>query len=71
MRVKDFGVGFDTEAQTNGLGLITMQERVKMIGGTIRLNSIPGAGTELEAQAHIDCKDRRARALKAIGGGVK
>jgi PAS domain S-box-containing protein len=62
LKVRDFGVGFDPARQRDGLGLITMQERARMIRGTICFNSVPGIGTELEAQARVDCKDRGAQA---------
>jgi len=53
MRIRDFGVGFDPAVERDGLGLVTMQERLKMIGGALRLHSIPGRGTELEAEADL------------------
>jgi two-component system sensor histidine kinase UhpB len=53
MRIKDFGIGFAPSAFGNGLGLVTMQERLKMVGGVLRVNSVPGKGTELEAEAKI------------------
>jgi PAS domain S-box-containing protein len=54
MRIRDFGVGFDPQVPKDGLGLVTMQERLKMIGGVLRFNSVPGRGTELEAEANIN-----------------
>ena len=53
MRIKDFGIGFDPSISGNGLGLITMQERLRMVGGVLRVNSVQGKGTELEAEAEI------------------
>jgi signal transduction histidine kinase len=53
MRIKDFGIGLDPSASGNGLGLVTMQERLKMVGGVLRVNSVQGKGTELEAEAKI------------------
>jgi PAS domain S-box-containing protein len=53
MRIRDFGVGFDPAVERDGLGLVTMQERLKMIGGVLRFHSIPGRGTELEAEAKL------------------
>jgi signal transduction histidine kinase len=53
MRIRDFGVGFDPAVERDGLGLVTMQERLKMIGGVLRFHSIPGRGTELEAEANL------------------
>jgi signal transduction histidine kinase len=50
--IRDDGSGFDSrQVQTapgrKGLGLIAMQERVSAIGGTLRIDSGPGRGTEL------------------------
>lgn len=53
MRIKDFGIGFDPSVSGKGLGLVTMQERLKMVGGVLRVNSVQGTGTELEAEAKI------------------
>jgi signal transduction histidine kinase len=62
MKVRDFGVGFDPGIQRNGLGLITMQERVRMVGGTVCFNSVPGVGTELQAEARVECRSREKAA---------
>ncbi len=51
MRVKDFGVGFDSTARANGIGLAAMRERLRMVGGSLRVKSSPGVGTELTAEA--------------------
>jgi signal transduction histidine kinase len=53
MRIKDFGIGFDPSVSGKGLGLVTMQERLRMVGGVLRVNSFLGKGTELEAEAKI------------------
>lgn len=53
MRIKDFGIGFDPAVMGKGLGLVTMQERLRMVGGVLRVNSVQGEGTELEAEAKI------------------
>ena len=53
MRIKDFGIGFDPSVLGKGLGLVTMQERLRMVGGVLRVNSVQGGGTELEAEAKI------------------
>ena len=52
MRVRDYGIGFDPSAQGKGLGLITMQERLRMVGGVLRFNSVAGEGAVLEAEAN-------------------
>ena len=43
--VEDDGVGFDPAAPTTHLGLAGIRERVEMIGGELRIESSPGAGT--------------------------
>ena len=37
-------------APSSGLGLMTMQERLRMVGGTFRINSVPESGTEVIAE---------------------
>jgi len=52
LTVKDNGQGFDLEtaAERSGLGLISMQERVEKLGGTISYQSAAGRGTEVQVQ---------------------
>lgn len=49
LRVKDFGIGFRTGSPgiDGGLGLLSMQERVTMLGGNLSIRSQPGEGTEV------------------------
>jgi signal transduction histidine kinase len=47
--VIDDGVGFEPDAESEGFGLIGMQERVAMVGGSLTVRSAPGSGTELQA----------------------
>src|SRR6266852_1531227 len=57
--IRDDGGGFDS-SQTSaapsrkGLGLIAMQERVSAIGGTLRIESRPGQGTELSIRLPLE-----------------
>ena len=51
LTIVDDGVGFDVEAVWGrGLGLISAQERIEGIGGTLEVVSSPGAGTRLEVR---------------------
>ncbi|HOA55524.1 MAG: sensor histidine kinase [Acetivibrionales bacterium] len=52
--VYDDGIGFDTaklndrnEDITSGFGLVSMRERVELLGGDMRISSEPGKGTRL------------------------
>lgn len=49
LSVRDDGIGFDPGAQTSGFGLLGMCERVQLLGGTIAIESAPGAGTTVQA----------------------
>jgi signal transduction histidine kinase len=50
VQLDDNGLGFDMSIPRTGLGLRGMEERVKLIGGTFRLTSAPGAGTQIRIQ---------------------
>ena len=55
LTVEDDGVGFDP-ARTRGLGLLGMEERVKQLGGHLRIESQPGKGTVLQAELPLSPK---------------
>jgi two-component system sensor histidine kinase UhpB len=51
LRVLDDGRGFDpAHAKFSGLGMLGMRERVELAGGTLRVRSAPGEGTELNVE---------------------
>ncbi len=52
LTVRDLGKGFDPELAkgTKGLGLISMQERVRLVKGAISITSKPGSGTEINVR---------------------
>jgi signal transduction histidine kinase len=50
LAVADDGTGFDPQAAHNGYGLRSMQDRVQQVGGTVRVTSAAGAGTEVSAE---------------------
>ncbi len=43
--VEDDGCGFDTQEPTSRLGLAGIRERIELLGGGLRIESSPGAGT--------------------------
>jgi signal transduction histidine kinase len=50
LAVADDGAGFDPQAARSGYGLRSMRDRVQQVGGTVRVTSAPGAGTEVSAE---------------------
>lgn len=66
LSVADDGIGFTTSVehtgehaiQMGGLGLLTMRERATAIGGTIRIDAAPGAGTTIEVIVPHDAEPR-------------
>jgi signal transduction histidine kinase len=63
LRVSDQGRGFDPSARTDGFGLVGMRERVTLAGGTLELQSAPGAGTTIAAI--LPARHREAKSQKA------
>jgi PAS domain S-box-containing protein len=55
LRISDDGVGFDTseEGKGQGLGLTSISERVRMLGGKLKIESTPGHGTQLAIELPI------------------
>ncbi|MCK2212731.1 sensor histidine kinase [Actinomadura sp. ATCC 31491] len=47
--IRDDGGGFDPQAPADGFGLDGMRQRVRAAGGTLEIESAPGAGTALAA----------------------
>lgn len=49
LTVRDHGVGFEPTLSSGryGLGLLSIHERVRVLGGDVRVRSTPGAGTEV------------------------
>jgi signal transduction histidine kinase len=52
-QIADNGVGFDTSIVTTNyekrgsLGMVNMRERVELLGGSLRMESVPGKGTSI------------------------
>jgi PAS domain S-box-containing protein len=53
LEIRDDGVGFDVEGArlAAGLGLISMRERIHLIGGEFEIRASPGQGTRITARA--------------------
>jgi PAS domain S-box-containing protein len=68
LKVRDWGSGFVLEAATKswGLGLTSMRERLKLVGGTLSIESQPGAGTTIYARAPLYAATKSPKFL-AVG----
>lgn len=61
MEIIDNGIGFSTKnigKQTGKYGLIGLQERVRLVGGKLTIESIPGEGTKLAITVPMDQGDK-------------
>jgi signal transduction histidine kinase len=57
IEVRDWGVGFDPEAvqgERRQVGLTSMRERARLVGGECRIESAPGQGTTVRVRLPVD-----------------
>ena len=52
--IEDDGRGFADEDPTEGIGLLGMRERVALVGGTVTLETRPGAGTTIVVEVPVE-----------------
>jgi signal transduction histidine kinase len=62
LAVRDRGIGFDVEQvrRAGGLGLMSMDERVHLVGGNLSVQSRPGAGTAILAVVPLPAESSRS-----------
>ena len=53
LRLSDNGEGFDCNRSSGGLGLISMRERMRLVGGKLEIWSQPSRGTVVEATVPV------------------
>lgn len=51
--IEDDGRGFPTDAAAAGLGLVSMRDRVELVGGTLRVQSHEGSGTTIAVEVPL------------------
>lgn len=63
LMIRDLGKGFDREAvrQGRGLGFTSMQERVRLVNGTIEIQSKPMGGTTIHVCVPLESEHRSQR----------
>jgi len=64
LTIRDRGVGFDPEQikKKKGLGLISIRERVGLVGGTFSIHSKPQSGTEISVRIPVPVNGQASRA---------
>jgi signal transduction histidine kinase len=64
LTIADLGSGFDIEAamKGRGLGITSMQERLKLVKGDLRITSQPSTGTAIHARVPLDLGSQSALA---------
>jgi PAS domain S-box-containing protein len=55
LSIRDQGCGFDPRrtSEDRGLGLASMEERARLVGADLRIDSAPGAGTTVQVRAPL------------------
>ena len=76
VRIADDGRGFEAvQSAQEGYGFVSMRARVRLGGGSLSVESAPGAGTTVEAwlprwQSRHDGGDPRKTVLELLGAGA-
>jgi signal transduction histidine kinase len=64
LTVSDLGIGFDTKAAMlgTGIGLLSMQERLRLVNGELSIDSQPQRGTRIHASVPLSSQSERLSA---------
>ncbi len=66
LSIKDSGRGFDVaRLKKRGLGLISMEERVRQAGGTFAVKSTPGKGVHIDVRIPLAPRNRSGKELES------
>jgi signal transduction histidine kinase len=63
LTITDDGKGFEIDVANEGLGLVSMRERVESVGGVLEIQATPSAGTRLSVTVPTHAP---APALRAV-----
>jgi signal transduction histidine kinase len=73
LRICDDGVGFEpgTMSANDGLGLISMRERLLLVGGEIAIDSRPSGGTRIDVRIPVTdpCRSEEGALQADLVGG--
>ena len=72
LSIEDDGIGFDpkTVDAKARLGLVSMQERVRLIGGSLSIHSEPGLGTRIDLRVPLPDESYRPECYDAMPDAV-
>jgi signal transduction histidine kinase len=67
LTVRDAGIGFDTDTvmSKQGLGLMSMLERVNLVNGTFSITSTLNLGTEVSVRIPLSTDEQSGQAMSA------
>jgi PAS domain S-box-containing protein len=70
LRIVDAGVGFDPALRSLdvGIGLVGMRERLRLVGGTLWVSSVPKQGTEIIARVPLSVSANQAQVRTQVAG---
>jgi PAS domain S-box-containing protein len=69
LSITDDGIGFDPGASNGGLGLVSMRERLHLIGGEIVIRSRPSGGTRIDVRVPTPAAPRPDESSIALVSG--
>jgi signal transduction histidine kinase len=63
LQISDQGAGFDVETskRSPGIGLVSMQERITLVGGELSIESAPQRGTTIHARVPMEASQAGGR----------
>ena len=67
LEVSDNGIGFEREAIVEGIGIASMQERAKQLGGDLIIASTPGMGTSIRVKINYSNVKKENKMSNIIG----
>ncbi|WP_199900119.1 PAS domain-containing sensor histidine kinase [Caldalkalibacillus mannanilyticus] len=59
VQIEDFGQGFDVNNKVKGIGLFSMEERARSVGGTLTIQSAIGEGTKVRMRIPLPFQNHR------------
>ena len=73
LRIVDAGVGFNPGQRSAdaGIGLVSMRERLRLVGGRLSVQSAPMRGTEIIAEVPLAASGNGSRVNIVAAGGAK